>query len=507
MMFEFFLASTTVFMLAFSILWFFELKNHVDVGNRISSYFESTKFADQKVSERDRIFKLFPLEPSPVLFKKLELAEDMLTDPTFRLSTKYLGSMLVSIVFGMFYATLQDIELKVFGVNLLTIEVAVFGLIFFVSRYFNSSKRSNLSSKKLHLAESRSFLKLLMFFLGFGVLVPIFVWALEPSNLSTIDQSISTSPAVAEIVLEDEQISNTSRLMWTIEFAQITALLIPVFLFFFSMSDAKLRVEQQIFEDEDIALGSMARIKEIASVLLSVVGALTVLDVDLSSLSLFSGLAAAGLSVAMRETITNFFSGLQMTWDRSLKIGDVISIPQSASNDTGSTYGIVKDIRSRYTVIEDRNTVRRLVPNFQMVSETIEHWTHEDDSVRLSLRVGIPYVEDHRQVRQAQRIMESVCYDVPRVLTSKPPNALLVQYEESHLTFSLRFWIEDAQNGIRPVISEVLISLYERLSDAGIKIPFPQQDVYIKELPKWRESFFASQSPSKDTADSGDSDE
>ena len=42
--------------------------------------------------------------------------------------------------------------------------------------------------------------------------------------------------------------------------------------------------------------------------------------------------------------------------------------------------------------------------------------------------------------------------------------------------------IDDAHAGIRPVISEVLINLYERLMEAGIEIPFPQQDIHIKDV-------------------------
>ena len=346
-----------------------------------------------------------------------------------------------------------------------------------------------------------------MFFLIFAIIIPSLLWMINPTILST---ALSTAQSVRELAtpgnvgaMENVPANADSRLLWVILFLFAVALFIPVFLFLFDVSEAKLRIERDIFEDQDVGLSSITRVKNIVAVLISVVCALAVLNVNLSSLSLFSGLVAAGLSVAMRESITNFFSGLQMSWDGSLKIGDVISIPQGVSSDTGSTYGIVKDIRSRYTVIEDRNTVRRLVPNFLMVSQTIEHWTHEDSSVRLSLQIGIPYFKEPRMVRQAQRIMESVCYDVPRVLTHKPPNALLVRYDDSQLTFSLRFWIKDAQNGIRPVISEVLISLYERLCEAGIKIPFPQQDIHIRTLPLGYANFAVNLDPEVSTVGQG----
>lgn len=501
-MLELTLASVAVFVLAFSVLSVLEQWTQNRVVARVSETFVARQFSEQRVSERDRIFSLFPLEPSPVLFEKLTVAESVLNDPILRLSTKYLGALLAALLFGLLFVTLKEIEPTLMGVDVLTLEMVLFGCLFFGSRYLREPSLDKKKSDGLEPPPAINFPKLQSFFVVFAVILPLFLWALEPTTLLEEISSTANSEDIDEVSL----LSNGARLIWSIEFLRILALLVPVFLFLFTLSDARLQIEQKVFEDDDVALGSVTRIKEIATVLMSAVCALAILNVDLSNLSLFSGLAAAGLSVAMRESITNFFSGLQMTWDRSLKIGAVISIPQAESTDTGSTYGIVRDIRSRYTVIEDRNTVRRLVPNYQMVSQTIEHWTHEDESVRLSLRIGIPYMEDPRQVRQAQRIMESVCYDVPRVLTNKPPNALLVKYDDSQLTFSLRFWIEDAQNGIRPVISEVLISLYERLSDAGIRIPFPQQDVRIKELPEGFMAYSAFEDTQDQMRDKGEVD-
>ncbi len=504
---ELLLTTITTFILAFSALWIMDQGRYDNVNERISVAFEGSKFADQKINERDRIFKLFPLEPAPLLFKKLSISEELLSGPALYISTKFLGSLLIASLFGFAIASFGAGDQNVHRTDILTLEIALFGSVFFLTRDLGAQRTSGNTDTISNSASTQTFFGFKTFFLIFAILIPLLLWLINPTVLPTAQSAHNLGSPNNTDVMENLPGGADSRLIWAVQFLRVVALFVPIFLFLFDISEAKLRIEKDIFEDHDVGLSSITRVKNIVAVLISVLCALAVLNVDLSSLSLFSGLVAAGLSVAMRESITNFFSGLQMSWDGSLKIGDVISIPESVSSDTGSTYGIVKDIRSRYTVIEDRNTVRRLVPNFQMVSQTIEHWTHEDRSVRLSLKIGIPYVDEPRLVRQAQRIMESVCYDVPRVLTNKPPNALLVRYDDSQLTFSLRFWIEDAQNGIRPVISEVLISLYERLCDAGIKIPFPQQDIHIKNLPPVYGSFSVSVDSELSTEDQGGGDE
>jgi small-conductance mechanosensitive channel len=217
----------------------------------------------------------------------------------------------------------------------------------------------------------------------------------------------------------------------------------------------------------------------VISLFITLIMALVLVNVPFGQIGIFSGVAAAGLSVALRDTLGNLLAGALLIWDGTLKKGDVITIPRSVSSDTGGTYGIVREMRMRYTIVEDRNTVRRLIPNSILVANPIESWTHEDQKVRLNLRIGVKYGTD---LREAKQIMESVCYDVPRILHDKAPQALVVGFGESAIELSLRFWLRDTSDGIRPVISEVLISLFERFKEAKIEVPFPQRDLNIRSI-------------------------
>jgi len=215
----------------------------------------------------------------------------------------------------------------------------------------------------------------------------------------------------------------------------------------------------------------------VLTVLLSCMVSLMLVQVPIGEIGLFSGIVAAGLSLALRDTLGNLMAGALLIWDGSLKKGDVITIPQTDTNDTGSTYGIIREMKMRYTVVEDRNTVRRLIPNSMLVTDPIESWTHEHSQVRLSLKVGVAYNTD---LAKAKQIMESVCYDVSRIMTSKPPQALVVNFGDHSIDFSLRFWLRDTSAGIRPVISEVLMGIKHRFDEENIVIPFPQQDLWIR---------------------------
>jgi small-conductance mechanosensitive channel len=44
----------------------------------------------------------------------------------------------------------------------------------------------------------------------------------------------------------------------------------------------------------------------------------------------------------------------------------------------------------------------------------------------------------------------------------------------------LRFWIGDAQNGVQNVKSDVLLEIWERFRQNGVRVPYPQRDLHIR---------------------------
>jgi small-conductance mechanosensitive channel len=217
---------------------------------------------------------------------------------------------------------------------------------------------------------------------------------------------------------------------------------------------------------------------QVISVAVAFLAALIVAGVDFTSLGVFGGLIGAGLSVALRDMLGNLVAGILLLWDKTIKKKDVITVAPSDSSDTGGTYAIVEKMTMRYTVVQDRNEVRRLIPNSLLTNNIVENWTHEDNKVRLRVLVGVDYGTD---LRLARTILESVCYEVDRIFTKDrfAPKAVVLGFGDWSINFALRFWIEDAQKGIRPVLSDLYIAIYERFKEENISIPYPRRDLRI----------------------------
>ncbi len=57
---------------------------------------------------------------------------------------------------------------------------------------------------------------------------------------------------------------------------------------------------------------------------------------------------------------------------------------------------------------------------------------------------------------------------------------LLVGFGDNGLDLEVRIWIGDAHNGVQNVKSAVLLRIWDRFREAGIRVPFPHRDVTIR---------------------------
>jgi small-conductance mechanosensitive channel len=84
-----------------------------------------------------------------------------------------------------------------------------------------------------------------------------------------------------------------------------------------------------------------------------------------------------------------------------------------------------------------------------------------------------------------ERVLLDVAADCDTVLKQPAPKVFFVSFGASSLDFQLCVWLDDPEAALA-VGSELRHGIAKAFRDKGIQIPFPQQDVYVKELPEAR---------------------
>ena len=192
------------------------------------------------------------------------------------------------------------------------------------------------------------------------------------------------------------------------------------------------------------------------------------MGIDLTALAVFGGALGVGLGFGLQKVVSNFISGVILLMDRSIKPGDVIQIQD--------TYGSINKLAARYTSVITRDGTEYLIPNEDMITQPVINWSHTNRVVRRRIPLSVSYKTD---LDEAIAIMNSAAADNERVLEEPAPRTLLKGFGENGVDLELRMWINDPEEGVSNIGSQVMMEIWNRFHAAGVEFPFPQRVVHF----------------------------
>ncbi len=203
-----------------------------------------------------------------------------------------------------------------------------------------------------------------------------------------------------------------------------------------------------------------------------------VIGIDLTAFAVFSGAFGLAVGFGLQKTFGNLLAGIILLMDRSIKPGDVIAVATAGNGP--ANVGQVKKIGMRAVSVITRDKIEFLIPNENLMINQVENWSYSSLDVRVKVPVGVAYGTD---IDLAERLMLEAARDVTRVLTDPAPTVWLHAFGDNAILFEVQIWIEDPEDGIGNVRSDVLKRLWHLFREHGVEIPFPQRDLYIKQWP------------------------
>jgi small-conductance mechanosensitive channel len=191
-----------------------------------------------------------------------------------------------------------------------------------------------------------------------------------------------------------------------------------------------------------------------------------ILGIDLTALAVFSGAFGLAIGFGLQKTFGNLIAGIILLMDRSIKPGDVIAV----NDGTTSTVGQVKKIGIRAVSVTTRDKKEFLIPNENLMVNQVENWSYSSKDVRIRVPVAVSYGCD---IEQAQALMAEAARSVPRVLETPPPAVWITEFADIGVRFEIRIWIDDPEEGLGNVRSDVLKRVWKAFNEHGIALPDP----------------------------------
>ncbi len=230
-------------------------------------------------------------------------------------------------------------------------------------------------------------------------------------------------------------------------------------------------IEKRVTRSSVLSATMQVGLVKFSKVVLYTVALLIALDtvgIDLTTLAVFGGAFGVGLGFGLQRIASNFISGFILLFDRSIKPGDVISV--------GARLGWVVALHARYIVVRDRDGVETLIPNENLITSEVTNWSYTDRHVRIKIPVQISYDDDPEEAMQL--IIDAAMVN-DRILKDPAPQARLLEFGDNGINLELRIWLDDPEQGVGSVKSDVNLAIWRSFKEHGVTIPFPQRDVRL----------------------------
>lgn len=244
----------------------------------------------------------------------------------------------------------------------------------------------------------------------------------------------------------------------------VIGLIVGLFLIRTILKIVKKRFEKR---NVDISLRSflLSIIKFVlyALLILSVIGNLGFETTAI--LGALSGLVLA-VGLALQGSLANFAGGVLILLFRPFEVGDYIDNPSN-------TEGTVDKIDLLYTTLTTAQGIKVYSPNGSLANSVIRNYSKITNR-RFEYTVGISY-EDN--IKTAQKVILEILNNDPRVAQDPAPDVFVSELADSSVNLTIRAWAGkddywSARNGLQ---QEIKVAL----DNAGINIPFPQQEMRI----------------------------
>lgn len=230
-------------------------------------------------------------------------------------------------------------------------------------------------------------------------------------------------------------------------------------------------LENRLMRSEHLSINIRVALSKILRILLSLVAilmALSAIGFDITLLSVFGGALGVGIGLGLQKIASNYVSGFIILTDKSMQIGDVITID--------SHYGVVSDLRSRYMVLRKLDGTQVIIPNEILITNAVINHSFIEHKARVEMPVQVSY---ESSLELAMQLMRDAAKNQPRVLIEPAPEVQIKGFADNGINLSLTIWIPDPEEGSGALQSAIFLEIWQSFQKSNISIPYPQREVRI----------------------------
>ncbi len=234
-----------------------------------------------------------------------------------------------------------------------------------------------------------------------------------------------------------------------------------------------VREYMRSFEDVLPPSTLLINVTKIAVYVVGILMILHTLGISIAPILTALGVTSLAVALALQDTLSNLFAGLQIIVARQLRPGDYIRLEDGLE-------GYIEDITWRNTIIRALSNNLIIIPNSKLAQSTIINHYKPDTELNFPVEVGVSYDTDLKKaeevaIEEAKKLLREVEGGVPDF----EPFVRFYQFGDSSINMKVFLRAKEYVYQFR-LKHEFIKRLKERFDKEGIEIPFPIRTVYLK---------------------------
>ncbi len=278
------------------------------------------------------------------------------------------------------------------------------------------------------------------------------------------------SIAIPRVITDPQALFIVSKILLVVTIFSITAVIANIAVGFVDL------VSMGIKE----AIPKTTILTNITRVFILLTGILIILhSLGISIAPILAGLGIGGLAVALalQDTLSNLFAGLQIIISRQVKPGDYVKLA------TGED-GYVEDITWRNTTIREFSNNLIIIPNAKLAQTIVKNYHLPEKGMAVLIQVGVGYDSDLEKVEKVViEVARETLREVPGGVKDFEPFIRYHTFGDFSIQFAVILRVEEFANQFL-VKHEFIKRLHKRFKQENITIPFPMRTVYFENIDK-----------------------
>ncbi len=206
--------------------------------------------------------------------------------------------------------------------------------------------------------------------------------------------------------------------------------------------------------------------------LIGVLIILQTLGISISPILTALGIGGLAVALALQDTLSNLFSGLQIIASKQVRPGDYVKL------NTGEE-GYVTDITWRNTTIRAIPDNMIIVPNSKLASTILTNYHQPAKVMSVIVQIGISYDSDLAEV---EKVTLEVAKEIQREIAGGIPDfePFLRYYTFADFSINFNVILRAKEFFDQYLIKHEFIKrLHKRYKKEGIEIPFPIRTIHM----------------------------